>query len=93
MNFIKILAVTSFLIMIFVANSNVNGKINLSCAAKCAKTCFFRPSCAKPCFKECLHCEEFNCKFACSMDHRSKFKEDNELLENCWNECSTEDHT
>ncbi|KAM3249397.1 hypothetical protein P3L10_011166 [Capsicum annuum] len=89
MNFTKILTWT-FLIMIFVANSNaVSGK--KLCALKCAIKCFHNPVCIAMCLKDCyplISSKAFNCTLACSMERCSKFKEDDELMGGCWDECS-----
>ncbi|KAM3249387.1 hypothetical protein P3L10_011156 [Capsicum annuum] len=93
MKFTKVLAVTFFLIMIFIANSNVSGKLNFKCPLECAKTCFADPACIALCLKDCVACKAFNCKLACSMERCSKFKEDDERMGSCWNECATKECT
>ncbi|KAM3249396.1 hypothetical protein P3L10_011165 [Capsicum annuum] len=83
MNFTKILTVT-FVLMIFVANSNVSGKkVNFACPLECAKTCFTNPACISLCLKDCVACKALKCKLACSMERCSKFKEEDELMGSC----------
>ncbi|KAM3249388.1 hypothetical protein P3L10_011157 [Capsicum annuum] len=75
--------------MIFVANSNVSGKVNLACPLKCATSCFTNPVCLGLCLKDCFCCKSFYCKIACVKKSCSEFKDDDELMTQCWDECST----
>ncbi|KAM3326884.1 protein TAP1-like [Capsicum chacoense] len=91
MNFTKVLTLSFFLIMIFVANSNA--ETSVECAEKCAAGCLFDPGCTSRCLDKICHPHPpsralINCKLACSVKRCSKFKQDKELMRSCWNECS-----
>ncbi|KAK4356962.1 hypothetical protein RND71_022572 [Anisodus tanguticus] len=96
MNFTKVLTVALLLNMIFIANSNDISNVKLTCHIKCRLACLGNPVCIAICLKNCPHSissKALNCKLTCSNEHCSKFKEDEELMSSCLDECSTKDCT